>query len=106
MVATADDMFAFEPESLTIHVGARVRWVNVSGGPHNVAFYPNRIPAGAADLLNAAMTDRIGELVGKLLFEPNETYEISFAGAPPGAYAYYCTPHEMVGMTGRLTVVR
>jgi plastocyanin len=33
-------------------------------------------------------------------------YEISFAGAPEGTYAYVCTPHEMVGMLATLTVAR
>jgi plastocyanin len=102
----ADGRFVFEPASLEIRVGDRVRWVNESGGVHNVAFYADRIPAGAKDVLNAAMPDRLADLTGRLLEQAGDTYEISFAGAPPGTYDYYCTPHEMLGMTAQLTVVR
>jgi plastocyanin len=106
MVGTADGRFLYEPASLTIRVGDRVRWVNVSGGPHNVAFYADRIPPGAGAFLQAAMTRRIGDLAGELLFEPNAVFEIGFAGAPPGTYDYFCTPHEMLGMKGTLTIVQ
>lgn len=103
---TADGRFVFEPASLEIRVGDRVRWVNESGGVHNVAFYADRIPAGARDVLDAAMPDRLADLTGRLLEQVGDTYEVSFAGAPAGTYDYYCTPHEMLGMTARITVVR
>jgi plastocyanin len=105
MLGTSDGRFLYEPASLTIKVGDRVRWINVSGGPHNVAFYADRIPAGASAFLQAAMTRRIGDLAGELLFQANAVYEIGFAGAPPGTYVYFCTPHEMLGMTGQLTIL-
>jgi plastocyanin len=104
MLVTPDGQYVYEPDSLAIAAGDRVRWVNVSGGPHNVAFYPEKIPAGARDFLNARMGQRMGDLVGPLVFEPNAVYEISFDGAPPGTYDYVCTPHEMLGMIARLTV--
>jgi plastocyanin len=106
MLATPDGQFIFRPADLTIVAGDRVRWTNVSGGPHNVAFHPDRIPAGAKVLLNAAMKERMSDLTGKLLIVPNATYDISFAGLPPGRYEYYCTPHEMMGMRGTITVTR
>jgi plastocyanin len=106
MVGTPDGRFAFEPAQMTIVVGDRVRWINVSGGPHNVAFDAGNIPAGAKALLNAGMSGKMGDLTGKLLVEPNATYEISFAGLPLGKYEYYCTPHQLLGMTGTITVTR
>jgi plastocyanin len=106
MLVTPTRQFVFRPPSITITVGDRVRWINVSGGPHNVAFHPDEIPARARVLLNSAMPQRISELTGKLLIEPNATYEISFVGLPPGRYDYYCTTHEMLGMTGTIMVVR
>ena len=36
--------YRFEPASVTIHPGDRIRFTNVSGGPHNVSFA--RVPAG------------------------------------------------------------
>lgn len=104
MLLAPDGQYVYQPASLTIRVGDRVRWINVSGGPHNVAFYADKIPAGAKDLLNATMADRMGDLTGQLLVQPNAAYEISFAGAPVGAYDYFCTPHEMLGMKAQLTV--
>jgi plastocyanin len=100
--------YVYQPAELTIRPGDRVRWVNVSGGPHNVAFYADRIPPGALEVLNAAMPERLGgqDLVGKLLMDDGASYEISFAGAPEGTYAYLCTPHEMMGMQATLIVAR
>lgn len=105
MLGTQDGRFAYEPAALTIRVGDRVRWVNVSGGPHNVAFHPDRVPPGARVFLNAAMARRIGDLSGELLFAANAVYEIAFTGAPPGIYEYFCTPHQMLEMTAQLTVI-
>lgn len=105
MLLTADGQYVYQPATLSIRTGDRVRWVNVSGGPHNVAFYRDRVPGGAADFLTAMMTDQISPLSGKLMIQANEAYEISFAGAPAGTYAYFCTPHEMLGMVAELTVL-
>lgn len=104
MLLTSDRDYVFQPAELTVKVGDRVRWVNVSGGPHNVAFYAERIPEGAKEFLNAAMANRMGDLTGQLLIQPNAIYEISFARAQAGTYDYFCTPHEMLGMKARLTV--
>jgi plastocyanin len=108
MLVTDRGDYAFDPVELTIRAGDAVRWINQSGGPHNVAFYADRIPAGAAAALDAAMPDPLGgrHLVGKLLFADGETYEVSFAGLPAGIYEYTCTPHEMAGMNARIVVVR
>jgi len=108
MLLTEGGDYVYQPAELTIRPGDRVRWVNVSGGPHNVAFYAARIPPGALEVLNAAMPERLGgqDLVGKLLMDDGATYEISFAGAPEGTYAYLCTPHEMMGMQATLIVAR
>lgn len=106
MLGTPDGRFMYQPASLTIRRGDRVRWINVSGGPHNVAFHANQVPEGAAAFLRAAMTRRIDDLAGELLFQANAVYEIGFAGAPAGIYNYFCTPHEMLGMTGQLTILQ
>ena len=106
MLLTADGSYVYQPATLSISQGDRVRWINTSGGPHNTAFYGDRIPAGAEAILNAAMANRIGNLSGGLLIAPDATYEVSFAGAPVGTYEYFCTPHEMLGMKATLTVTQ
>ena len=78
--------------------GTTVRFINVSGGPHNITFYPDSIPAGAAAALKAWMPNPMGDLTGPFLTKPNETYDVSFAGAPTGTYKGYCIPHVALGM--------
>ncbi len=96
--------YMFNPANFTIHVGDVVEFQNVSGGPHNVEFDKDHIPAGARDVLNRAMPRKMGDLAGPFLTQVNETYSISFAGAPKGEYHYFCLPHKALGMIGVITV--
>jgi len=96
--------YKFEPAALTIKSGDVVRFHDVSGGPHNVSFYTDSIPAGAAAALTAGMPDQTAPLSGPLLVEPNAVYTVSFAGAPAGTYKLYCLPHTAMGMKATITV--
>ena len=96
--------YRYLPATLTIKVGDGVRWTMIAGGPHNVSFWTDSIPAGAAAQLNSAMAKQIMPLAGPLLMQPNETYTISFAGATKGTYRYFCTPHLAMKMVGTITV--
>jgi plastocyanin len=96
--------YVFEPANFTVRVGDVVEFVNVNGFPHNVQFEPAKIPAGAADVLNRAMANRMAPLAGPMMTQANAVYRISFAGAPVGTYDYFCLPHKALGMTGRITV--
>jgi len=98
--------YKFVPANFSVHPGDVVEFVNVSGFPHNVGFEANQIPAGAATVLNAAMARRSGALLGPMMMAAHETYRISFAGAPVGAYHYFCLPHKALGMIGVITVAR
>jgi plastocyanin len=95
---------SFTPAALTIKSGDVVKFIVKSGPPHNVAFHADSIPAGAADVLGKAMKDVMGPLAGPMKVGIGESYEISFAGAPKGAYHYFCTPHMPFGMRGVITV--
>ena len=96
--------YKYVPEQLTIKSGDQVRFHNVSGGPHNVSFWADSIPSGAADPLKAGMPDQMAPLEGQLLTEPNAVYTVNFANAPAGEYKYYCLPHLALGMKAKLTV--
>ena len=96
--------YKYDPENLTIQSGDVVRYYNTSGGPHNVSFWADSIPSGAADPLKKNMPNQMAPLEGPLLTEPNAVYEISFAGAPKGEYKYYCLPHLAMGMKAKLTI--
>jgi plastocyanin len=98
--------YKFVPAELTIRTGDRVVWHNVSGGPHNVAFWADSIPAGAREILEPQIPNPIGPLSSELLVEPNATIAITFANAPAGEYRYTCTPHMAMGMHGKLTVTQ
>src|SRR2546422_9060367 len=94
----------FPPAPVTIAPGTTGRFINVSGGPHNIACYGASIPAGAATALNAGMANRQDNLSGPFLTTPNEHYDVSFAGAPTGVYKGYCLPHVALGMKVTITV--
>ena len=96
--------YHFAPAELSIKAGDLVNFHNVSGGPHNVQFHADSIPAGAAAVLDANMSNRMNTLAGPLLVSPNEVYSISFAGAPVGEYRFTCLPHSALGMHGKITV--
>jgi plastocyanin len=96
--------YMFQPNGLRIQPGDIVEFVNVSGGPHNLQFYANRIPAGAREVLNRAMAQRMGDLASPMFTTPNQKYTVSFAGAPQGTYDFFCLPHQALGMKGTIIV--
>ena len=96
--------YRFEPANITIKAGDGIKFVNVSGGPHNAAFDPAAVPADVKGQLSANMPNQMAELSGPLLVNPNEAYTISFANVKPGKYEYHCTPHLAMGMKGTITV--
>lgn len=96
--------YKYEPAELTIAPGDGIKFIMVSNGPHNVAFDPATIAAGAKAQLMANMTEQVTELSGKYLQAPNEEYVISFAGVPAGTYEFFCTPHLAMNMRGKVTV--
>ena len=104
MTGNGSTIAAFEPKTLTIAPGTTVRFINVSGGMHNIAFWADSIPAGAAAVLTAGMPNTIDNLSGQFLMQPNDKYDVSFANAPTGTYKGYCVPHVALGMKIAITV--
>jgi plastocyanin len=96
--------YRFEPANITVKAGDGIKFVNVSGGPHNAAFDPAAVPADVKAQLSANMPNQMSELNGPLLVNPNEEYTISFANVKAGKYEYYCTPHLAMNMKGVITV--
>ncbi|EYD74241.1 Halocyanin [Rubellimicrobium mesophilum DSM 19309] len=87
----------FAPQGLAVAPGTTLRWTNRDpGNSHTTTAYhpdlygrPLRIPEGATPWDS-----------GLLL--PDESFEVTLER--PGVYDYYCQPHEMAGMVGRIVV--
>jgi plastocyanin len=96
--------YKFDPANITVKQGDAVKFIMVTGGPHNVTFQ-NVTNAAAKAQLDANMPgQKMGELAGPMVMQPNEAYVISFAKVPPGKYDYICTPHAAMNMKGSITV--
>jgi plastocyanin len=86
----------FDPTGVRVASGTIVRWVLVAGAHSVTAYHPAngnralRIPP-AADPWDSGM-----------LIEPGQTFEQRLV--EPGVYDYFCPPHEMAGMVGRIVV--
>jgi plastocyanin len=96
--------YRFEPAELTIKAGDAVKFIMVTGGPHNVAFDPTTVPAESKAQLDGNMDQKMAELSSPLLMNPNEAYTLSFGGIKPGKYPFHCTPHLAMNMKGVITV--
>ena len=94
----------FDPATVTVRAGDRVRFVVVSGAPHNVSFDPEKLPADVRRVLAAAMPNSIQPLSGPLLLNAGDSYTISFAGVKPGRYEFFCMPHVGMAMKGTVVV--
>jgi plastocyanin len=99
-----DKGYRFDPANITIKSGDAIKFIMVSGGPHNVAFDPSTVPADSKAQLDANMDQKMSELSSPLLINPNEAYTISFGGIKPGQYPYHCTPHLAMNMKGVITI--
>ena len=99
-----DKGYRFEPAAVTVKAGDGIKFIMVSGGPHNVAFDPATLPADVKTQLMANMPNQMAELSSPMLMNPNEAYTVSFAGVKPGTYDIHCTPHLAMGMKMKVTV--
>ncbi len=96
--------YKFVPAELTVKQGDAVKFIMVSGGPHNVSFQ-NVTNAAAKAQLDANMSGaKMGELSSPMLMQPNEAYTVSFANVAAGKYDFICTPHAAMNMKGAITV--
>lgn len=86
----------FDPKGLLVEPGATVTFVNESGAHATAAYHPDnddhplRIPEGASVWSS------------KTFSETGAEFEVTLD--TPGVYDYYCPPHEVLGMVGRIVV--
>jgi plastocyanin len=98
----------FISSTLDIHVGDTVEWTNgdTNGEPHSVSFGtepqdPSALaPSGGATYSGAGWVSS-GLFVGPPIPAPH-SYSLKFTKA--GTFPYICVLHDVVGMTGSITV--
>lgn len=93
-MGTDSGKLAFQPDTLTIKPGDKVKFVMNKLAPHNAVF--SKTPNGI---------DKASLSHNKLLFSPGDFYSTIFPeDAPKGTYEFFCQPHRGAGMTGTITV--
>lgn len=85
----------FDPLGVLVPPGATVRWLLEAGVHSATAYHPSngyapRIPSDASSWDSGLMT------------EPGEAFAVRLD--VPGVYDYFCIPHELAGMAGRIVV--
>ena len=70
MVVTPAGEYRYEPAEITVKTGDAIKWVMVSGGPHNVAFQNVTNPAAKAQLDANMPGQKMGELMGPMIMTP------------------------------------
>jgi plastocyanin len=95
--------YKFVPADITVKTGDAIKFVMVSGAPHNVSF-PSVPPAVQAQLDANMPGAKLGPANGPMIMQPNEAYVVSFGKVPAGKYEYVCVPHLAMNMKGTVTV--
>lgn len=95
----------FSPARVAATVVDTIIFELESGGPHNIAFDPDSIPAGAlAQLARAMGNDPRFLVTPEMLITRGETFTLPLVGLPPGTYPFICTPHYGSGMRGEIVL--
>jgi plastocyanin len=96
----------FVPGRTVARAGDTLRFINQSGGPHNIQFFADSMPEEARVLLERAMPGaKIAPLSSPLLITESDVYDIAVPALPPGRYPFVCLPHFGSRMLGTLEVV-
>ena len=96
--------YYYEPATITVRPGDGIKFVMVSGGPHNVAFDAATVPADVRDQLFANMGPNSLDGSSPMLMNPNEAWTLSLGNIKPGKYPIHCTPHLAMNMRGEIIV--
>ena len=99
-----DKGYRFEPAAITVAAGDGIKFVMVSGGPHNIAFDAATVPEDLRAQLQANLPNSPGELSSPMMMAANEAWTVSLGGVRAGKYSLICTPHLAMGMKMDVTV--
>ncbi|MEP7381738.1 MAG: plastocyanin/azurin family copper-binding protein [Gemmatimonadota bacterium] len=95
--------FRFEPSHVTAKSGDAVKFVLISGGPHEIAFDLDQVPSQSRSQLQINMPNSTD---GKspLLSGAKETWTVSLGALKPGRYPFVSTPRLPQGMKGEIEI--
>ncbi|MGI8499215.1 MAG: plastocyanin/azurin family copper-binding protein [Gemmatimonadaceae bacterium] len=100
--------YKFVPAQLTVKPGDGIKFIMVTGGPHNVGFDASAMAPDMVTKFSANMPDapsaKMSAMESPMLVNANDSYTVSFAGVKPGTYSFHCTPHLAMNMKGSVTV--
>jgi plastocyanin len=100
------DSLKYEPKNIEVEAGTTVTFENVGAVGHSVTAYEDKIPDGADYWASGGFDS---EQAAKDAYpsegnvEGGESWEYTFETT--GVHEYYCIPHEMSGMKGKIKVV-
>lgn len=86
----------FDPIGILIHPGQTVRWVVEENVHTTTAYHPQN------DHHSLRIPERAAPWNSGYLVNPGDHFEVTLT--VEGVYDYYCIPHEMAGMVGRIIV--
>jgi plastocyanin len=90
----------FDPVGVRIEPGQTVRWIMASpGNPHTTTAYHPRNANHSLRIPEAAEPWDSGFLV-----QPGDRFQVTLT--VEGVHDYFCLPHEIAGMVGRIVVGR
>ncbi|MBK6487567.1 MAG: hypothetical protein IPF98_11965 [Gemmatimonadetes bacterium] len=95
--------YRFEPQHIAAKAGDGVKFVVVSGGPHEIAFDLAAIPAESRNQLQMNMPNSANGR-SPLLAGVQETWTLSLGALTPGTYPFVSTPRLPQGMTGEIEI--
>jgi plastocyanin len=96
-VVDMTDALKFEPQEITVSVGARVEWRNVGTIAHTVTTDPSKVSDPQGVSVPSGVKPWDSGLLGA-----DETFSRTFR--EPGTYRYVCIPHEGARMVATVVV--
>lgn len=87
----------FRPHGLAVAAGTTIRFVNRDPGNSHTAtaYHPDNLD-------RARRIPKAARAWDSDFLLPDDSFEVTLT--VPGVYDYYCIPHEMAGMAGRIVV--
>lgn len=95
--------YRFEPQHITAKTGDGVKFVVVSGGPHEIAFDLAAVPAESRNQLQMNMPNSASGR-SPLLTGVQEAWTLSLGALTPGTYPFVSTPRIPHGMKGEIEI--